>query len=55
MNDQSSHRSQFKTSQHEESAGPGLNPTDNRTMGEIIATCNACHSAFRILPRVGQD
>lgn len=29
---------QFRTSMLEENAGPGTNPTDNRTMGEIIAT-----------------
>ncbi len=29
--------SPFRTSQLEENAGPGQNPTDNRTMGEIIA------------------
>ena len=28
----------FKTSQLEENDGPGQNPTDNRTMGEIIAS-----------------
>ncbi len=37
MNDQPSNRTVFKTSQLEEGDGPGLNPTANRTMGEIIA------------------
>ncbi|MBK4215862.1 PhoX family phosphatase [Paracoccus caeni] len=35
MNDQS--RKIFRTSQLEEADGPGLNPTDKRTMGDIIA------------------
>lgn len=35
MNDHSSHS--FRTSQLEAADGPGLNPTANRTMGEIIA------------------
>ncbi|MCQ0968835.1 PhoX family phosphatase (plasmid) [Paracoccus sp. TK19116] len=36
MNDQST-RNVFRTSKLEEADGPGLNPTANRTMGEIIA------------------
>lgn len=36
MNDESS-RHQFRTSRLEKADGPGLNPTGNRTMGEIIA------------------
>ncbi|AUH64544.1 PhoX family protein [Paracoccus zhejiangensis] len=36
MNDESS-RHVFRTSQLENAEGPGLNPTNNRTMGEIIA------------------
>ena len=38
MHDQTSERSVFKTSRLEEADGDGLNPTDNRTMGDIIAT-----------------
>ncbi len=37
MNDQKHSRHVFRTSQLEEADGPGLNPTNNRTMGEIIA------------------
>ncbi|MCE7026975.1 PhoX family protein [Jiella avicenniae] len=37
MNDQTSNRSVFRTSRLEEADGDGLNPTGNRTMGEIIA------------------
>ncbi|KQT88257.1 PhoX family phosphatase [Aurantimonas sp. Leaf443] len=37
MNDHISARAAFRTSQLEEFEGEGLNPTDNRTMGEIIA------------------
>ncbi|MDB6176876.1 PhoX family phosphatase [Paracoccus sp. Z330] len=37
MSDQDSSRHVFRTSQLEEADGPGLNPTGNRTMGEIIA------------------
>ena len=37
MNDQNPSRHVFRTSQLEEADGPGLNPTNNRTMGEIIA------------------
>ncbi len=38
MNDQRSNQSVFRTSRLEEAEGDGHNPTDNRTMGEIIAT-----------------
>lgn len=37
MNDQTPSRHVFRTSQLEEADGPGLNPTGNRTMGEIIS------------------
>ncbi|SET95303.1 PhoX family protein [Paracoccus homiensis] len=37
MNDHQPSRHVFRTSQLEEADGPGLNPTKNRTMGEIIA------------------
>lgn len=37
MNDQTPSRRIFRTSQLEEADGPGLNPTGNRTMGEIIS------------------
>ena len=37
MTEQPNARTAFKTSQLEEADGPGLNPTNNRTMGEIIA------------------
>ncbi|MDP0927823.1 PhoX family phosphatase [Paracoccus onubensis] len=37
MNDQNHSRHVFRTSQLENADGPGLNPTNNRTMGEIIA------------------
>ncbi|MBP0614743.1 PhoX family protein [Jiella mangrovi] len=38
MQDQNCERNVFKTSRLEEADGDGLNPTNNRTMGEIIAT-----------------
>ncbi|MDY8109262.1 PhoX family phosphatase [Fulvimarina sp. 2208YS6-2-32] len=38
MNDQAPIRAAFRTSQLEEAEGEGLNPTANRTMGEIIAS-----------------
>ena len=37
MNEHAS-RAVFRTSQLEEADGDGLNPTDNRTMGDVIAT-----------------
>ncbi|SNT72843.1 PhoX family protein [Paracoccus seriniphilus] len=37
MRDQDSSRHVFRTTQLEAADGPGLNPTGNRTMGEIIA------------------
>lgn len=37
MSDREPSRHVFRTSQLEEADGPGLNPTNNRTMGEIIA------------------
>ena len=37
MTEQTAHEAQFRTSLLEENDGPGTNPTDNRTMGEIIA------------------
>lgn len=37
MNDHQPSRHVFRTSQLEKADGPGLNPTRNRTMGEIIA------------------
>lgn len=37
MKDQTPSRHIFRTSQLEEADGPGLNPTGNRTMGEIIS------------------
>ncbi|QKD00875.1 PhoX family protein [Mesorhizobium loti] len=37
MTDHRSPDSRFRTSQLEENDGPAVNPTDNRTMGEIIA------------------
>ena len=35
--DDTTRRHVFRTTQLEEADGPGLNPTQNRTMGEIIA------------------
>ncbi|OBQ63276.1 PhoX family protein [Mesorhizobium erdmanii] len=37
MTDHRSPDARFRTSQLEENEGPAINPTDNRTMGEIIA------------------
>jgi secreted PhoX family phosphatase len=37
MNEHVSPETKFRTSQLEDNDGPGHNPTDNRTMGEIIA------------------
>ena len=37
MNEHLSPETKFRTSQLEDNDGPGHNPTDNRTMGEIIA------------------
>lgn len=37
MNEHVTPKAAFKTSQLEEADGPGLNPTSNQTMGEIIA------------------
>lgn len=37
MNDKTSNQQVFRTSRLEEAEGDGLNPTSNRTMGEIIA------------------